>query len=745
MAKFLICACALLLSFPVAASDLEALQKNLDTVWLALSAGLVFFMQAGFCFVETGCIRKKNTLNVAIKNISDMAISIILFWLIGYGIIYGDSLSGWLGWSAFALSGVVEPYDLMFFLFQAVFAGTAATIVSGAVAERMQFGGYLLIAAITAGLLYPVVGHWVWSGDGWLAAKGFIDFAGSTAVHSVGAWIALAGVIVLGPRSGRFNKDGSVNEIAPHDLLLTTVGVFILWFGWFGFNGGSTLAVDGSIAKILVNTCLAAAAGGLINLTLAKIDSDFVRIERILNGVLGGLVAVTAGCAAVEPVGALVIGACGGLVAHYSHYVLLHICKLDDPISAIPVHGFAGVTGTLLLVFFAPESALNHGKTEQFFVQLQGVFVTFVWSFASGIILFSLLKLSGKLRISEEDEQKGLNVTEHAATTGWLDTLQAMNTIIIDKDLTRRVEVETGTEAGEVAACFNALMEQFQKNIGTMSQTSEHVNDTANKLLSFSRQTSKRLADQEESTAAIVTSIEDLKNTLESLSIQAEDVSESSTKAGSELADTSNLIGTATHAIDTMTQTIDELAAIIPDVGAQSDKVSNVTHVIAEIAEQTNLLALNAAIEAARAGEAGRGFAVVAEEVRNLAFKTKNSTLEIESMISALHDKTQSASDIVAKGKVRADESTKTIEIAGLTFQSMAETLDKMNIVNAELSKTIEKQTQASHKIHDSIVAIKESTGDTSQDVATLLKDGETMSEVTQDMLGVVSNYRLLH
>ncbi|WP_415904730.1 ammonium transporter [Neptuniibacter sp. QD48_55] len=729
----------------VSASELAQFQQNMDIVWLALCAGLVFFMQAGFCFVETGCIRKKNTLNVAVKNISDMAAAILLFWGLGYGLMYGDSIAGFIGSSAFFLSGVTESYDLIFFLFQAVFAGTAATIVSGAVAERMKFSGYLIIAGVTAGFLYPVVGHWIWSENGWLAQKGFIDFAGSTAVHSVGAWIALAGVIVLGPRIGRFNKDGSVNEIAPHDLLLTTVGVFILWFGWFGFNGGSTLAVDGSIAKVLVNTSLAAAAGGIINLMLAHMDSDYVRIERILNGVLGGLVAITAGCAVVTPLGAVLIGMCGGVIAHYSHHFLLHVCKLDDPISAIPVHGFAGATGTLLLVFFAPEAALNHSLLEQFLVQLQGVVATLVWSFSFGLVLFLLLKMVGQLRISEDDEKSGLNVSEHAATTGWLDTLQAMHGIMQDKDLTRRIKIEHGTEAGEVAACFNALIEQFQRNLGSISQTSSQVNETASNLLSFSNQTSQRLEEQENNTALIVESIEELKNTLNSISGQAQGVAESSNQADTELMSTSQMIVMATGAIEMMAKTIEDVATIIPEVNEQSDRVGRVTEVISEIAEQTNLLALNAAIEAARAGDAGRGFAVVADEVRNLAQKTKASTLEIESMVEALHNKTRSANTIIEKGKKQADESNKTIEMAGLSFQFITDAVQQMKAVNDQLAATIAVQTDASEAIHESIVAIKQVSEDTNQDVATLLDDGKSMNKITQEMHQIVAEYRVVH
>ncbi|MFW6191271.1 MAG: methyl-accepting chemotaxis protein [Thiohalospira sp.] len=307
---------AALVVTPAASAAEATVQEHLDLVWILVSAALVFLMQAGFAALETGMVRAKNTINVAIKNAGDFIAASLLFWLTGYALMFGPSLAGWWGTGGFALAGVTEPADLAFFLFQLVFAGTAATIVSGAVSERMRFKSYIVVSAFVSGFIYPVSGHWVWGDGGWLADAGFVDFAGSTVVHALGGWVGLAGAMLLGPRLDRFDDHGEPREIPPHNLLLTTLGVFILWFGWFGFNGGSTLVADGSIAGVLVNTTLAAAAGGMAAMLASQAVNGDVVVPRVLNGILGGLVGITAGAAVVGPAGAVFLGAGGGLVAY---------------------------------------------------------------------------------------------------------------------------------------------------------------------------------------------------------------------------------------------------------------------------------------------------------------------------------------------------------------------------------------------------------------------------------------------
>ncbi len=450
--------------------DIQTVQENINILWLIIAAAMVFFMQAGFTSLETGMIRAKNSINVAIKNVSDMIVTILAFWIMGFALMFGATEAGWSGTSGFFLSGFDQPYDYAFFVFQVVFAGTAMTIVSGAVAERVQFKSYIFAAIVVGAVIYPVGGHWIWGGGilgdqaGWLAERGFVDFAGSTVVHSVGAWIGLAAAWLLGPRLGRFDDNGDPVDIQGHNISYSAVGVFILWFGWFGFNGGSTLAADQSVPLIVINTLIAPAAAGVICFVISMVFSGnvLVEVEKVLNGILAGLVAITAGCAFVTPSGAVVIGVVAGGIYIVAEWAVLKI-RIDDPLNVIAVHGFCGVWGTIGLALVAPAEVLPAGSNmAQFWIQCLGAAAIFVWSFGTGFILFWLLKQFGWLRVPSKDEEIGLNITEHGAKTVWFDTMKAMHEIVDDGDFSRRVEEEQGTEAGQVAKSFNVLMAELE-------------------------------------------------------------------------------------------------------------------------------------------------------------------------------------------------------------------------------------------------------------------------------------------
>ena len=327
-------------------------QSNADYVWTLVAAALVFFMQAGFAMVEAGFTRAKNAINIMMKNLMDFSMGTLAFWAIGFGLMFGAS-SGWLGTNGFFLSDFTvggDPWVLAFWMFQVVFAATAATIVSGAMAERTKFSRYMIYSVVICGIIYPVFGGWAWGGlfhgGGWLEKLGFIDFAGSTVVHSVGGWAALAGAIVLGPRIGKFTKDGKVKPILGHNLPLAALGVFILWLGWFGFNPGSTTAASKDIAMIFVNTNLAAAAGAVLAMFTSWMRIGKPDIGMSLNGALAGLVAITAGCANVTPLSAVIIGAVAGIIVVLAVFFFDKI-KVDDPVGAISVHGVNGAWGTL--------------------------------------------------------------------------------------------------------------------------------------------------------------------------------------------------------------------------------------------------------------------------------------------------------------------------------------------------------------------------------------------------------------
>jgi len=391
----------------------------LNTVWTLVAAFLVFFMQAGFAMVEAGFTRSKNAGNIIMKNIMDFSLGSLVYWMFGFAFMYGAG-NAFIGTSGFFLFGGFENLGLdiplaAYWIFQAVFAATAATIVSGAMAERTKYSGYIVYSIVISGIIYPVVGHWIWGG-GWLS--GMVDFAGSTVVHSVGGWAALAGAIVLGPRIGKYNDDGSINAMPGHNLLMAALGVFILWFGWFGFNPGSTVAgTNLSIGAIAVTTNLSAAAGVTLAMITSWIKYGKADVSMTLNGALAGLVGITAGCAAVNDVGAVIIGGLSGILVVYA-VEWIDALHVDDPVGAIAVHGVVGAFGTLMVGFLAVEGGLFYGGgTGLLLTQLKGVVSVFFWTFSTAYILFKLIDSVIGLRVSEVEELEGLDMTEHGSVS----------------------------------------------------------------------------------------------------------------------------------------------------------------------------------------------------------------------------------------------------------------------------------------------------------------------------------------
>ncbi|MBW1795390.1 MAG: ammonium transporter [Deltaproteobacteria bacterium] len=405
---------------PTVASNAEAIkevQTHADYVWTLVAAALVFFMQPGFAMVEAGFTRAKNAVNILMKNLLDFSMGSIFYWAIGFGLMFGATQTGWFGTSCFFLSDFSpgkDPWVLAFWMFQVVFAATAATIVSGAMAERTKFSGYLIYSAAICGFIYPIFGSWAWgslySGNGWLEKLGFIDFAGSTVVHSIGGWTGLAGAIVLGPRIGKYSKEGKVQPIPGHNIPLAALGVFILWFGWFGFNPGSTTAASKDIAMIFANTNLAAAAGAVLAMITAWIKFKKPDVGMSLNGALAGLVAITSPCATVTPLSSVIIGAVAGVIVVLAVLFFDRI-KVDDPVGAISVHGVNGAWGTLAAGIF------NIGGTSAKIigVQVLGICAAFIWAFGVSFIVFKLIDKTIGLRVSPEEETEGLDFGEHGA------------------------------------------------------------------------------------------------------------------------------------------------------------------------------------------------------------------------------------------------------------------------------------------------------------------------------------------
>ena len=414
---------------PNAAALVESLETNLNIVWTCVAAFLVFFMQAGFAMVEAGFTRAKNAVNIVMKNLMDFSIGTLAFFLIGFGLMFGAS-NGFFGTTDFMIRGVMgngEHWDYTFLIFQTVFAGTAATIVSGAMAGRTKFRGYLCYSVFICAFIYPIFGSWAWGsllhGGGWLEKLGFVDFAGSTVVHSIGGWLALAGAIVLGPRIGKYGPNGKARAIPGHNITLAALGVFILWFGWFGFNPGSTTTGNGEIGRVAVTTNLAAAAGAVFAMFISWIMFKKPDASMSLNGALAGLVAITAGCYTVTPVGAIMIGALAGVLVVLSVVFIDRVLKVDDPVGAVSVHGVCGAFGTLACGLFNAEAALGIGDAstglfygggvKQLGVQLTGVGAGFVWAFVLGLFLFVAIKKTIGLRASAEEDIKGLDIGEH--------------------------------------------------------------------------------------------------------------------------------------------------------------------------------------------------------------------------------------------------------------------------------------------------------------------------------------------
>lgn len=395
----------------------------IDTVWTLMAGFLVFIMQAGFAMCETGFTRAKNAANIIMKNLMDFAIGTIAYWLVGFGIMFGATKAGLFGTNLFAATGSAEHLGLSiplmaFMIFQNMFAATAATIVSGAMAERTKYISYVIYSGVITLLIYPVVGHWIWNAEGWLFKMGFIDFAGSTVVHSVGGWAALMGAAILGPRLGKYGKDGKVNVIPGHSITLAALGVFILWFGWFGFNPGSTLSgTNPKIADIAVTTNIAAAAGACLAMIFTWLRYGKPDVSMTLNGALAGLVGITAGTAAVSNAGAAVIGALAGVLVVLSVEFFDKVAKVDDPVGAISVHAICGAFGTIMVGFLAVDGGLFYGGgTKLLVTQLIGVAAVFGWTAVTAGILFTALKYTVGLRVTESEETEGLDLGEHGMT-----------------------------------------------------------------------------------------------------------------------------------------------------------------------------------------------------------------------------------------------------------------------------------------------------------------------------------------
>ncbi len=432
--------------------------------------------------LETGFTRSKNSINVAVKNLADFGISAGLFWVFGYALMFGSSEAGWFGTTSFAPSFTDQPSQAVFFLYQAMFCGTATTIVSGAAAERLKFHAYLLLAFFISGIIYPFFGHWSWNGinsgnsGGWLENIGFVDFAGSTVVHSIGAWFGLAVILVVGARQGRFSGKGKSNRIQGSNVPFSVLGALILWFGWIGFNGGSTLELNDQVPGIVVNTILAGVAGMITAALISSLKHRVVEVEQLINGTLAGLVAVTACCHVINAPLSVIVGGTGAAITLLASQLLDH-WQIDDAVDAFPVHGAAGMWGTLCVGLFGQLELIDTGlsRTSQIMVQLFGIGVAAIWTFCLAWGVLTLVNKFYPLRISLEEEDIGLNISEHHAKTETYELFQTMDYQAKTNDLSLRVPVEPFTEVGHIATRYNQVISAFEERHNQNIEDLAHI------------------------------------------------------------------------------------------------------------------------------------------------------------------------------------------------------------------------------------------------------------------------------
>ena len=458
---------------------ISSLTQNIDTLWVINCAILVFIMQAGFMCMESGLSRHKNSINVALKNAADFGVSVVMFWTLGFGLMFGTSYNGIIGTDLFFFKTDISEYQT-YFVFQAMFVATAATIISGAVAERMKFAGYLIITVLSTAIIYPIIGHWAWSSSylskiyssnrienatsGWLTEMGFVDFAGSTIVHSVGGWIALAGVLILGARIGKYSE-ANKGKFTGSSFPLAILGTLILWFGWFGFNGGSNGAMDETVPLILINTFLAAAFGLLTGLVISYITKKKPDPMYVVLGPLAGLVAITASCNSVNSISAIIIGIVGCIVAILTAE-LLERFEIDDVVGAIPVHLAAGVWGTLAVAIFSDLEILGTelSRMEQLKIQAIGIISVGIFSFSTSFIFLKVLNKFYPLRVSPVHEELGLNIAEHGAVSAEHDLITVLDRQSSSGDLKIRGPQDPFTAGGVIGQYYNKMMDKLENS-----------------------------------------------------------------------------------------------------------------------------------------------------------------------------------------------------------------------------------------------------------------------------------------
>lgn len=657
------------------------MENNLFILWLTISAILVASMQVGFLFIEAGFVRSKNSINVAMKNLVDFAFAIVTFMVIGSAFMFGTSANGIFGWSSDMVgwSNVTTDQLLMLF-FQAMFCGTAATILSGAIAERMKFSAYLIIIIPLTALIYPIIGHWAWGSyilgsdnQGWLQSIGFVDAAGGTVVHVTGGMASLALVIALGARAGRFDDiTGKSVKIQGYSPILAASGALILFMGWIGFNSGGLTPGSDNFTYAIVNTCLSGVSGAIAAMVIARYYDGYYRSDRTINGLITGLVAITASAPFAMPITAMIVGSLAALVMIISSEWLERKWKLDDAISAISVHGVVGMMGTILVPLLARNGAFDRPIAEHIAIQTLGTMSVAIFTFASVYIFARLFMFVTPLRISQEDEAIGLNRAEHGTAIGAAgleNTLQQLN--LGEADLQSRVMVNDFEEGADVAIAFNAFLSKMQKSemaararisqeqaqraeqeqliykeIATkeerkakqLAKTLNHFQSEFGTLVTHLQNHSSALAREAKSLNRRMlqsdAEIEEAGNASDQSAIIASHVATAIDRLSDSLDAMARDIETASHSADQAAIASNEgrKAAVALEQGAQS--IAKLITAIAAISQRSNIVAVNAQIEANHAGAEGSSFAVVANEISVLAKQTRDASTSVAQIVN---------------------------------------------------------------------------------------------------------------
>ncbi|MGB7339364.1 MAG: ammonium transporter [Phototrophicaceae bacterium] len=553
---------------------------SIDALWIIISALLVFMMQAGFLALETGMTRAKNNIDVAMKNIIDFTMSSVIFWLIGFPIMFGFS---YLGRIDFLFDLTSDTNLLLTFIFQMMFCGTTVTILSGAIAERTRFKVYVLITILISGLIYPVFGQWVWavSADGasagWLGQLGFFDFAGSTVVHSVGGWSALAIAILVGARTGRFTDDGQAVDIPKSNLAYVILGVLLLWFGWFGFNGGSVLQFNETTLSVIFNTLIGGSLGGVTGFLLGIAFNREGDVALILNGVLAGLVSITAGASVISGLG-IVITAVVGVFVFFALSELLVRLKIDDVVDAIPVHLGAGIWGTLAVGIFGDLDLIGSGlaRPNQILIQLLGIGICGLWTFYTVYGAMSLLNRFMALRVTPEEEYIGLNISEHNARTDLVDLLDVMQDQALNRNFSVRAIADPFTQLGRVANYYNLVMDSLEDAQRALELTNEDLANQVNQVNKANRKLSTA-NEQVKSFANILS--HDLRTPITSVNALVSEIQYELTEIEKTIAQDGEL---TPYSKDTIADFIPQSLQMIHSAIEQMDKLTKQVLIVAK-------------------------------------------------------------------------------------------------------------------------------------------------------------------